>query len=668
MKRNTWIVVAFALGLGACVQVLNEEDSNTISLLDQLTVPEWFDFSTTRNFSVSVYALDNGNEPLKKIPLAYGVKQDGVMVVLGRTATDEKGRVLLENNLPDYLDSLVIRTDYPGLPNETQVLIHAANLEVQLGGKFEPNSKGGRTASSGKTEASGFTYMGTYNSQGVPNYLEPVNDYVSQDLLDLVNNSLPETRPVPTYNPQYLADGIISDTRLQEEADVWVTFVHEGAGYLNTLGYYTYDLDHPPVTTNDITALHVIFPNVSLVGSGGGLRPGNKVHLGRFPANTGIGWFLVPYGWNGTNITPKTETKYSTKGLNTYSQAQYRQHVVLLKDEAREMLLLAFEDVTRPGGDNDFNDAVFFVTANPFSAVISDNLQQAKPISGTDSDGDSVTDKNDRYPNDATKAFDIFSPGENVYGSLAFEDMWPDKGDYDMNDLVVDYNFQMVTNTSNAVVECRATMKVKALGAAYKNGFGIEFPISPSLIRSVTGTNLHSGNITLNANGTEAGQSKSVIILFANSQELFDQPTIVNTQKNQTYKEPYTITFTIQFDQPVKMADLGYAPFNPFLFVNGDRSMEVHLADFEPTDKANESMLGTHADSSDPVRGRFYKSGNNLPWAINLPVPFDYPYESQPINKTHLKFSEWAQSGGGNFKDWYKNLGGYRDNASVFKK
>ncbi len=35
-------------------------------------------------------------------------------------------------------------------------------------------------------------------------------------------------------------------------------------------------------------------------------------------------------------------------------------------------------------------------------------------------------------------------PSEQFTGTLAYEDLWPGKGDYDFNDLVVDYDFDIV--------------------------------------------------------------------------------------------------------------------------------------------------------------------------------------------------------------------------------
>ncbi|MBZ0243027.1 MAG: LruC domain-containing protein, partial [Bacteroidales bacterium] len=59
-------------------------------------------------------------------------------------------------------------------------------------------------------------------------------------------------------------------------------------------------------------------------------------------------------------------------------------------------------------------------------------------------------------------------------GTLAFEDLWPYKGDYDFNDLVLDYQFEIVTTTTNHVEKVIATMTIKAFGASFENGFGFQ--------------------------------------------------------------------------------------------------------------------------------------------------------------------------------------------------
>jgi LruC domain-containing protein len=71
---------------------------------------------------------------------------------------------------------------------------------------------------------------------------------------------------------------------------------------------------------------------------------------------------------------------------------------------------------------------------------------------------------------------------------LAFEDNWPSKGDYDFNDVVVDYNINTVTNAQNQVVEVIGEFTLRASGATYNNGFGFQLDnIAPNKVTSVTG-------------------------------------------------------------------------------------------------------------------------------------------------------------------------------------
>lgn len=651
----------------SCLQQLNDAEIEVGTITT--TYPNQFDFETRKEINLQAMLYDNGNKPLTGVPLTYGFKSDGIFYELGASVSNKQGIVFIESIIPSFVDSVEIRTNYLGLPNETKVAVSAGSHRIQLGGYTKPQIVESTTAipTNARTDAS-LTYLSTYDGQGVPHNLMPVNDYIPQDLLDLINSTLPEQAPVPTNNPQYLQNSLDTDIKLIEAADVWITFVHEGAGYRNSLGYYTYDLANPPTSAAQINNLKIIFPNVSFAGSGGNLSSGNKVFLGRFPAGTGIGWFLIPNGWNGSQVAMNSTVKYSNKAFNTITTEPYRQHTVLLQDPMREIVLLGMEDITRPGGDNDFNDAVFYVTANPFQAIDNSDLAATKPATGTDTDSDGVLDKNDKYPTDPQKAFDMFTPGNGVFGSLAFEDQWPAKGDYDMNDLVIDYNFKLVANTANEVVEIKADFLIRAVGAAYRNGFGFELPIDATKVQSVTGSILHSNLVTLQANGTEAGNTRAVIIVTDDSKAFFNTSGFVNTKPTESLQNPFPISLTIKFAQPIKMADLGYAPFNSFLMVNGDRGREVHLPDFQPTQKANVSLLGTSADTSRPNDGRYYKSGNNMPWAINLGLTFDYPVESRPVHEAHKMFSTWAQSSGITYRDWYKNLQGYRTPGFVFAR
>ena len=272
-------------------------------------------------------------------------------------------------------------------------------------------------------------------------------------------------------------------------------------------------------------------------------------------------------------------------------------------------------------------------------------IRAIEPSTG-DTDGDGVPDDQDDYPDDPYKAFNNYTPGEDTWSTLAFEDLWPGKGDYDFNDLVMKYNFNQITNASNKVVEIVGKFNPVHEGASFINGFVFQLLVQSNTIQSVTGYQLTGSYITLNSNGTEANQSLANIVVFDQTDSHIGS----------------TLTVTTVFESPMEANALGTPPYNPYLIIDQRIDMEVHLADYAPTSLADVNVFGTQDDDSNPSTGRYYKSSTNLPWAIDIVYDFVWPLESKEITKGYLKFGEWAESGGTVYPDWYKDKDGYRDN------
>ncbi|MCK8521342.1 DUF4114 domain-containing protein [Aquimarina sp. D1M17] len=234
-----------------------------------------------------------------------------------------------------------------------------------------------------------YNYLGEFNSNGKPLYLDG-QDVVSQETLDMINNALPEGYPVPDFNPHYISSGYDTDVVVQENAEIWITFVGEGAGYRNTLGFYTYDINNPSQTIPQPEDITIIFPNVSAVGSGGDLEVGDKVKIGSFPPNTGIGWVLLADAWKNGCVDTGNWQLHSNPDYNPENDETLRYHNVLLNDPDSERIILGFEDIRRDYAscDQDFNDALFYITASPITAIKTDNYADIN--SGTD-----VTSAND---------------------------------------------------------------------------------------------------------------------------------------------------------------------------------------------------------------------------------------------------------------------------------
>jgi LruC domain-containing protein len=674
MKNLILIIFVFVSLFWACKNPTIPgpgEIDPALKITKDLVIPNGFSFETTKSVSIAIL-VKNSSTNLKGIPVSIYLNYPGISELpninaksVGTFISDSNGKIEVKLNLPATQDSLYLKTKYIGLESEAGFAIKGLTASYNYG---EGNTLKSAPVIFQTKAAFPFTFMGTFTSGGVPNYLEPSRDKITQGLLDSINASLPEYIHLPVSHPQYLKTGNEANIILSELADVWITFVGEGAGYTNSIGYYTYNSATPPLSIKDISKFTIIFPNASLGGSGGSMTSGDKVKLGRFPSGTGIGWFIVANGWNGTGVV-NPPTYFSDPELNPETLLANRQHTVLLYNNLRGLLLLGFEDQIRntaTSSDEDFNDALFYITANPVKAVDVINVPTIDAPGDIDKDG--VTNTFDEFPNDPLRAYTNYYPSALDYTSLLVEDLWPSFGDFDFNDLVVDCQYENVTNAASNIVDMYIKVKVRAIGAGFNNGFGIELPVAPSVVSSVTLTD--QSGVVKNI-GVEAGQSKAVVIAFDDAYTVLPSMgggTGVNVIPGNGYRTPADIVLHITFTTPQAPATLSNAPFNPFVFVNGDRTKEIHLGNFKPTSKASSAFFGQADDYSNPATSTYYKSKNNLVWMLEVPSSFAYNIETKDILKAYLKFGAWAESGGTLFKDWYKDTAGYRDNSLLYVK
>ena len=624
-----------------------------------MNVPAGFTFETDRDVPLTVRLLTPSGEPVAGAMVAFSRMEGDTWAEARRRVTDQDGRARVEMPTAWADPEIGIAIMFPGFPDSTIIRATSFNQEYVFGGV-----PAGALNRAGK--------FAGWDANGVPDNLEPVGDVISAGLLATVNASLPEYSRVPVNNPEYLTASD-TDVHITRRADVWITFVHEGAGWKNSLGFYTYPTGSPPQTVAEITNKQFIFPNVSLEGSGGGLRSGDKVFLGTFPGGTSIGWFLVANGWLASppSVGSGNYTVYSNPRLNPERDPTKRQHTILLSDVERELMLIAFEDINREAAscDEDFNDAIFYVSSTPYEAVSTTN---SAPVTdpaqdpNADTDRDGVPNSQDVDPYDANKTLVEYDPAQFVYGSLIFEDLWPQMGDYDFNDLVLDYNTRYVTNSKGAVASMSVEFVIRAIGAGYRNGLGFELNIPPGQVKSVRGQSLGRGITKQNGNGTEAGQSSAVIIAFEDAYQVLTaaQGNFANTRPENPNVGSESITIEVEFTNPVSRSKLGNAPYNIFLIVSGDRTREIHLSGHQPTQLASRGLFGSADDASNS--GNTYTGWTGLPWAMHVPRSFEYARENASITKAHKKFKEWAESGGSQFPDWYQNKPGYRSDRDIY--
>ncbi len=664
--------------------------------------PDGFNFATTKQINVSIALRTNNNQPLKGVLVSIylpGSTAPGSAIFHG--LTNSGGDLNAVVTVPSYVSKLVIDPAFAGLLRNATAMINGNSLGVVIGGPTgysgdivadSINNNPSLTTTSSRLRIDGVSttdigYPAGYTvanafaapaNLGVPAYLEPTIDPVDATMLSFVNSSLPESISVVKTHPQYLQN-TVNNVVIVEKSDVWITFVSEGAGYQNVLGYFTFKTGSPPTSATGGTAkggidkITYIYPNASAKGSGGGLIAGDKVKLGTFDAGTTIAFVLLQNAWTGSGVNANATKFYSLNNLNPEKDPTLKQHAIILYDDIHQVYLLGFDDQDRQtgGSDNDFNDVVFYASSNPVTAISQTGIPPVDP--GKDSDGDGVPDQTDAFPNDPTRAFISYYPSQTTFANIAFEDNWPSKGDYDMNDLVLQYRYTFISNAQNQIVSMTGTYNVLASGASFKNGFGVQLPVDPAAVASVTGCKYSSGTyVKTDASGLESGQSKAVFIPFDNSDLLahnYDFSYFVNTLTSKSKVVSDTATVNISFATPVDGSVLTPSAINPFLISNQRRGYEIHMAGYAPTDLVDKTLFGALDDNSVPSAGQYYISKENMPWAISFGQTFIYPLETVPITKAYLHFADWALYGGTSYPDWYSNTTtSYRDNTLLYTK
>ncbi len=318
----------------------------------------------------------------------------------------------------------------------------------------------------------------------------------------------------------------------------------------------------------------------------------------------------------------------------------------------------------------------------------SDPSNGCRPLAPlNDTDGDGIDNDKEAYPNDPYRAYNNYFPSQAGFATLLFEDKWPGKGDYDFNDLVMNYRVNSVTNAAGQVVEQKYTYVIRAIGAWYRNGFGFQLTgVNPASVRSVSGTRMsgepypvpgteYITEYSFQPNGLESGQTRPTVIVFDDAFKVMGiENVLMNTDKTLPYVTPQTLNVTVTFMEngvpgsggAVQLSQLTNALFNPFLVINGDRRREVHLPHYLPTDLAVTTVFGMIDDASVPAEGIYYVTLQNHPWVLNVPYEIPYTRELLQIDTGFLKFVDWVVSGGASYADWYLDKPGYRNSSALY--
>lgn len=277
-----------------------------------------------------------------------------------------------------------------------------------------------------------------------------------------------------------------------------------------------------------------------------------------------------------------------------------------------------------------------YVSLKKYTWVDDIVLDVAPSVSDADNDG--VPDDQDDYPNDPTRAYTSNFPTSG-YQTVSFEDLWPAKGDFDLNDMVLVNQVVYTSDASNNRVDATFTVSLEAVGSGFSNGLALVFTdannqfLGQNIIASVTGDAAVDPNVT---NG---------IIVF--NDVYLAQSTYYQNNAVGPSMAADVFTFTVTFN-----GNAGSQAIIPdvYIFRTSDRGLEVHLDGFSGTSAANSAYNNT----IDDVNGT-YSTSTGLPWALEVVTQgntYKHPKEKVDILLAYPNFQSWAESNGSSNADW----------------
>jgi len=300
-------------------------------------------------------------------------------------------------------------------------------------------------------------------------------------------------------------------------------------------------------------------------------------------------------------------------------------------------------------------------------AIGPSNIYTWLPAISKDSDNDGIPDTLDAYPLDSKRAFNAFYPAQDTFNTLLFEDMWPKTSDYDMNDIVMHFNYKFIRNSENKLKDILLSIEFAAYGGIIKHGFGLEIDgINSSNIleakRTIENTDTNYVKLENGHAGKTVFQVVPDITKLTPIQYNNGNPIFYNTQSTEAERSVVKVTFHITLINAITF-DVSKAPFNPFIFRTSSdqnaaklfRVHETHLIDHVPTALADTTLFGTQDDVSNSAEGKYYRTKTGLPWALEISGKVSHVSEHTDFTKAYQDMAVWAQSNGLSNKSWFNN-------------
>lgn len=664
--------------LAACSNkdLYNEENSSTTKK-DASSI---FDFSTKKTVNLTIdYGFSNYVIPFS-VCLNNTSSTSNEPIYSG--CTDKAGKFSGSISIPSMVDTVFVCSNYIGVPEVAYAVVKdgAVTLDLRSTNTKSVSSRAVTHINIGaykeKIGTGLYTLYNTYDNnyytyyyfRGIkhytwnanPNFWMPSNTKVPSlysevanteviadnsdmsDMLSRINSSLrpagkkiDNSSKIPSDDKHVnvaIAKMLPDNVTPVASAHIDLVYVNANGDYHNAMAYYYYPTSKEgSLTANYIKSLpkYVVFPRTTK-----GPIPNkhakarlqffgdnyDKSGTDDFPAGYSIGWMLIP-DLAATGISDDDAISMVNNAIASnisYGKVIYSNRIantgsnpgcIAWTDSKTGKVVLGFEDQAfeyknsnGKVGDNSYEDILFYVDSDPIGAIVDPDRPIINPTP------DPV------YP-DQTSA---------TVSTLAFEDIWPNGGDYDMNDVVVEWKTTVTSNNNNIkqiVDEFKTVQKAKAATKANALGFVIN--------------DNYGGTISAPATFTKEENNQYIIYPDAKLQ----------------IGKSYTFTRTFAGSYP---SIQGYTRnYNLFIcpdYVAGAKNrIEVHLPKAAATSWASSNNGGENA--------YYVNADGKYPFAIELNdvTGFNLVTERSTIGSVneYPLFNSWVESKGTKNADWY---------------
>ena len=507
-------------------------------------------------------------------------------------------------------------------------------------------------------------WLGTWNSaSGRPDYLldkSTVDEklYFSDEELEGLYSTVGTAfTSGSTMNDEYCS---YPDLLLEKDSEVTFTVLGSSTCWNSTLGYYYYTDDNKPTKPTDINPI-MLFPNtqdgewaragvlqLQTYNGNIGTHRGDVVQLMYypnianndksgattvFPKGTRIGFILKTQGWamQGADyaVYANKLTKKGRKNYNCWcSTTNGLSYGRKLKDDEGKY----------PNIEGESRGAKYSYKAASGDSYTIVSFEDAMD----DLDFDDLIF--------ALKPVGVFAPVPEIgykksstTGVYAFEDLWPKKGDYDLNDVVVNAKHEKEFNGTGKII------KESFYLTTYQNYVELTSGLALTLNTKVEPKTISMKKIV-------SGTTEAVKASFTKEGNVYYLTENVKGEVGTTYI--LELTYKSALSSSDQMASI-----QPFIFRSeGEQNWEVHIPTEAPTAKMNLSYFGKDDDCSDPERGLYFVRSGDYPFAFYLmganisvfeETILKRENESVHIDELFPDFLDWSKSGGTKNQNWY---------------